>query len=205
MGYQKIIDYVKRNGPRSVCVEAGHVYMNEYPSEMHRKLASVGADISIQISQSGCNVSKVLFVDDYNPSHSDFCLDLPKYIKVLSEEGFAPDIVTFEANLVAPAKNIIRELNGRVVHNADGNSYLNSDRILCGGRPTCNLLDAALYVAKLSIFELAITVLPKYIKDNNTYIHQQKKVKRILKEIGYKDPSIINVFLSNDGDLEVFT
>lgn len=205
MKYEKITEYLERNNPRSVCVEAGHVYMNEKPNETHSRLASIGAEISKQINQKGCNVSKILFVDNYNPSPNDFCLDLPEYIRHLSDCDFAPDIITFEADLVIPSQNIIQALGSKIRHSADdGNTYLNKDRILCRGKPTCNLLDTALYVAKLSIFELAITVLPKYINNKDTYIKQQEKVRRILEAIGYSRPSIINVFLSDDGNMEIF-
>lgn len=85
MKYERITEYLEKNNPRSVCVEAGHIYMDEEPNEAHGRLASVGAEISKRINQKGCKVSKILFVDNYNPSPNDFCLDLQKYIKHLSD------------------------------------------------------------------------------------------------------------------------
>jgi hypothetical protein len=194
----KVLDLLKKNQPRSVCVETSHIYMNEDPGETHDLAAQIGARIAIEAEKHGSIVARHLFIDNFNPSPESFKLDVDEYISRLCEKSFSPQVVTFEAALELPAQNILHALNGKT-HRYEGDVFLTEKKIklISCGRPTCNLLDASLYVAKLSMFELAITILPFAFKD------QQQKVMRILNVLGYTRLPIINVFYDKDKQVSV--
>jgi len=191
MDITKILDLLKERQLRSVCVEAAHIYMNEDPNETHDFTAKIGADIANAIEKHGGVVSRHLFIDNFNPGPESFKLDVNKYISRLNGNNFSPQVVTFETDLELPAKNILYALNGKIDRFGE-DVFLKEKgvKLISGGRPTCNLLDASLYVAKLSMFQLAITVLPLSWKN------QQNKVRRILNELGYVRLPIINVFVN---------
>lgn len=194
----KVLELLKKNQPRSVCVETSHIYMNEDPDEMHDLAAQIGARVAVEAEKHGSVVARHLFIDNFNPSPESFKLDVDKYVSRLRGKGFNPQMVTFEAALELPAQNIIYALNGKT-HRHEGDVFLTEKKIklISCGRPTCNLLDASLYVAKLSMFELAITILPLAFKD------QQKKVMHILNVLGYTRLPIVNVFYDKDKQISV--
>lgn len=181
-----------------MCVETSHIYMDEEPNETHDLAAQIGSRIVVEVEKHGSIVARHLFIDNFNPSPERFRLDVDKYISRLREKGFDPHVVTFEAALALPAQNILYALNGKTYRD-EGDVFLtegNTKLISCG-RPTCSLLDASLYMAKLSMFELIITILPREFKE------QQKKVMRILNALGYTRLPIVNVFHENNGSITV--
>ncbi len=194
----QVVDLLRKNQPRSVCVETSHIYMDEEPNETHDLAAQIGSRIVVEVEKHGSIVARHLFIDNFNPSPERFRLDVDKYISRLREKGFDPHVVTFEAALALPAQNILYALNGKTYRD-EGDVFLtegNTKLISCG-RPTCSLLDASLYMAKLSMFELIITILPREFKE------QQKKVMRILNALGYTRLPIVNVFHENNGSITV--
>jgi len=168
--FLEISKWIKKNKPSSVCIETAHIYMDEAPNKQHELAAQIGSGIVKTVERERCLSTKHLFIDNYNPDPKNFILDIDKYIEMLSEFGFRPNIITFETSLEIPAKNLLIELKEETVHR-EHNVYLNSRQILlmAHNRPTCSLLDTALYIAKLSMFELVITILPKSFRE------QQKK------------------------------
>lgn len=198
MYISKIVEVLKKNQPKSVCVEAAHIYMNEDPNETHEFAARIGANIADEIGKYGSIVARHLFIDNFNPSPESFTLNVDEYILRLRKNGFDPQVVTFEAALELSAQNILYTLNGKT-HRHEGDIFLSEKKIklVSCGRPTCNLLDASLYVAKLSMFELAITILPL------TFKNQQKKVMHILNALGYNRIPIINVFYGEDNKINL--
>ncbi|MBI3458788.1 hypothetical protein HY061_00805 [Candidatus Azambacteria bacterium] len=163
--------------------------MDEDPNKTHDFSAQIGARISDEIEKLGGIVAKQLFIDNFHPDPKSFKLDVDKYVLRLGDNGFTPHVVMFETDLELPAKNILHTLNGKT-HRKEEGVFLTEKNIqlMSGDRPSCNLLDASLYVAKLSMFQLSITILPLSWKD------QQKNVMRILGALGYTRLPIVNVF-----------
>lgn len=198
MDFSEIHRWVDKHQPRSVCVEAAHIYMNATPNDEHYFSAQVGARLSEELETKDCFVSKMLFIDNYNPGPDEFVLDVEGYLAHLRQEEFGPNIVTFETALELPARNLLMSLNNNV-YKLEGRIFLNHRNILVMDheRPTCNLLDATLYVAKFSLFELSITVLP------NSYKTQQASVRRVLRALGYTHLSIINVYFDENRQITI--
>lgn len=196
MDFSLIEQWIKKNNPASICIEAAHIYLDETPNGQHTTSAKIGAEIFQKLDSNGkaILVTNQLFVDDFHPKTQNVVLE--EYIGTLREVGFEPDILTFEKKMELPAKNLLATLKG-FVKCKNGNYYLNHGNILVlkDDVPTCCLLDAALYVAKISMFDLAITVLPE------EYKKQQKKVFHILRALGYDNPPIINVFFNEKGEI----
>lgn len=196
MDISLIEGWIRDNKPASICVEAAHIYLDETPNGQHSESARIGAEIAQKLSGNGVLVTNQLFVDDFHPAKKT--LDLKKYMDSLVKIGFTPDLLTFEKKMELPAKNLLAILNG-IAQRKNGNCYLasssNNILIMKEDAPTCSLLDAALYVAKISMFDLAITVLPKMYKG------QQKKVFHILRALGYENPPIINVYFNGKEEI----
>lgn len=191
MDIKEIYGWAYKNKPYSICVEAAHIYMDEKPDESHKISAQIGAELMARLKEDGHMVTKQLFIDDYNPNPANFVLDVDSYLELIGSYGFSPDILTFESSLEMPANNLLAKIitqNNLVRHQQK--VYLEKKKacLVNNNRPTCNLLDAALYIAKLSMFEMAITVLPKSLKG------QQKKVQKILKILGYYKIPIFNIY-----------
>lgn len=193
MNLFEISEWMKVNKLQSVCIEAAHIYMNEKPNESHDLAAQIAGEISKHLKLQGCKVSNNLFIDDYHPKPEEFTLCIKDYLSRLATHEFAPDIITYESALKIPAHNLAKtlDLKKEVTHSGE-KTVLNHKKILLlsSGSPTCNLLDAAFYVAKLSIFEVAITVLPV------RYEEHQAKVRKILRKLGYGRPKIVNIFFT---------
>lgn len=189
---------LKKNQPRSVCVEAAHIYMDEDPGATHDSAAQIGARIATEVEKHGSIVARQLFIDNFNPNPEEFKLNIDEYISRLRKSGFDPKIVTFESTLALPARNILHALNG-LTYRHEKDVFLTEKRIklISCDRPTCSLLDATLYVAKLSMFDLIITVLPHEFRE------QQKKVMRVLGALGYTRLPIVNVFYDKEGRTDV--
>ena len=116
----------------------------------------------------------MLFIDNYHPSPKEFTLDVSRYEDRLIQQGFGPHIVTYESMLDLPARNLLQSLNEDAYR-----------------------LDAALYVAKFSLFELVITTL------FSSYKSQQASVRRVLRALGYTHLPIINIYFNDDRQITV--
>lgn len=190
-----------------VCVEAGHIYTDEVPTQSHETGASVGSKVSALLGEMGFDVQKMLFVDDYNAQSSD--LDLGSYQDLISCHGFTPEVTVMESTLVQEAEEIVTSLQeqGLTEENRNGavilkKSYKREKDIVLRKSPAmgfmsgCAALDAALYLRKSKTAELCVTVLHREWKD------QQASVKKILKALGKEIP-ILEVYYNDEGDIEV--
>ena len=187
----EMLIWIRKNNPVSACVEAAHIYMDETPGEQHLQSATIGKRIADELSKKNLLVSKALFIDDYNPDSNSWVLDVDKYVDCLMLAGFSPDIITMESSLEIPAMILFSKLKieNNLVHEENG-IYLEKKKacLTMDGRPVCNLLDAALYVAKMSMFDLVVTVLPRSFRG------QQKKTRKILRSMGYFKLPIFNIY-----------
>lgn len=190
------------------CVEAGHIYTDEIPSRRHEIGAIVGKNVSSVLEGMGIRVQRMLFVDDYNAQSQD--LDISGYKSSISRHGFVPDQLIFESSLTKEAEKVIAALEEQNLTQADRNGtiILKKDRkgeqtvVLRkspkkGATPACAALDAALYLKKSAQADMCVTVLHSEWKD------QQDKVKKVLKALGKDNTPILEVYYTDDGEIEV--
>ncbi|MBS3134459.1 hypothetical protein J4214_04480 [Candidatus Woesearchaeota archaeon] len=210
------------NGKKSnIAIEAGHIYTNENPALEHQVGVALGNLLSDYLALFGAKVEKWLFIDNYNPQFEEKPqdLDITGYISLLSQLGFTPDKIVYEANLVEHAKEIITYLqkNGYASLHHNGKTILHKEKILLydpgSEKYMCALLDACLYLQKLKQADGCITVL------DQQYAAQQKGTLTILKKLGADTTTIFpffytasnskthssvdssNVFANGNGDL----
>jgi hypothetical protein len=182
----------------SIIVEAGHIYTNEQPGLEHKVGAEWGNLLSSYLALFGAEIKKWLFIDNYNPGFEEKPqeLDAISYIGLLSELGFAPDRVVYEADLTEHAKEILGylEKHSYAGPHHTGKTVLYKGKILLYDPKTdkymCALLDACLYLQKLEIADGCITVLDKQ------YATQQKGTLTILKKLGVDTTAIFPFYYS---------
>lgn len=193
----RIIEFVRKNDIRSVCIEAAHIYSDEKVNTEHLQSAKLGAELSKLLDSEKVLVKNMLFIDDYHPkSH---ILNINEYLDMLVSQGFIPDLVVWEKDLALMATNLTYSLNGQTQKEAGRISLIkpNLTLINADGELSCNILDATLYASKFSLFQLSITVLPA------TFKGQQKNVRKVLKALGYDTTPMANVFFESDGNINV--
>jgi hypothetical protein len=199
-----IIRLLKERNIQTVCVEAGHIYVDEKPGEQHKLGLRIGGMACETLSEVVPRVIKMLFIDDYNPKVS--ILDLGSYLELTRECGFYPDVVIKEAHLVDEAHILIKklELSGDTVMHPAGHTHTRRKNIRLrhsNERFTCCALDAALYLRKFRDYGFTITVLPG--DTGAQYKKQQDNVRRLLGMVGINEPPMANIFFSQDGNLTI--
>lgn len=194
------------NGKSKIIVEAGHIYTNEQPTLEHQVGATWGNLLSSYLALFGAEIERWLFIDNYNPQFEKKPQDLKvaDYVSSLSQWGFTPDKVVFEADLVEPAKDIIVRLQkqGYAGRHHNGKTVLHRRNILLydpeyrgrNGKESekymCPLLDACLYLQKLEQADGCITVL------DQKYAREQKETLTILKKLGTDTTKVFPFFYS---------
>ena len=187
------------NGNKSrIIVEAGHIYTNEHPTSEHQVGATWGNLLSSYLALFGAETAKWLFIDNYNPQFEEKPrdLDIADYVSLLSQWGFAPDKVVYEADLVEHAKEVVTYLQkqGYAGEYHNGKTVLHKEKILLydpeNEKYMCSLLDACLYLKKLEQADGCITIL------NQQYASQQKGTLTILKKLGADTTTVFPFFYS---------
>jgi len=198
--FREVIHVLRKKRARQVCIEAGHIYVNEEPGESHVSSLKAGGELSRELQVAQISHRRCLFVDDFNPDTN--ILDLDNYLSLATESGFKPDKVFMESSLQEEAWGLLRELDGQ-----ENVRYKGSERytkkhnvrlINSQSRPTCCLLDAAFYKRRLECFDYAITVLPG--DSCHGYKNQQKGVRQILRLLGNRKLPIIVVYYYENGE-----
>ncbi len=191
----------------SIIVEAGHIYTNEHPTLEHQVGARWGNMLSNYLALFGAETTKWLFIDNYNPQFEEKPQDLQiaDYVGLLSQLGFAPDKVVYEADLVEHAKEVVSYLQkqGYAGEHHNGKTILHKGNILLYDpeheKYMCSLLDACLYLQKLEQADGCITVL------DEQYASQQKGTLTILKKLNADVATIFPFFYSTkDSPLHLF-
>lgn len=189
---------------KKICIEAGHIYVDEEPNGQHHQSLRIGAVFAEILGRHLPNVKKMLFVDDYNPKTS--CLDIGKYVETAAELGFRPDILVWESSLCRDAKHITDRLLKDGAAHLDGQGHVctrkqNIRLKYATGKFTCSALDAALYLHKLDKHDFAITILPD--GSAHEYRKQQRNVRRLLRILGRTEVPIANVYFDIDGNFVI--
>lgn len=199
---QELIRILKGRKVTNVCVEAGHIYVNESPIPEHVRGLEIGADICGGLAFNGIRSSKMVLVDDYNPSENVFCLR--RYNELARGCGFEPDKVVMESSMVAGAQLVISELDSRKLV-ARRNDFITTARYnvrLCAARKmSCCVLDAAFYLQKLETHDFCVTVLPGG-SPLHSYKSQQRHVRQILRLLGYAQLPLAVVYFWQDGTID---
>ncbi len=182
----------------SIIIEAGHIYTNEQPTLEHQISATWGNMLSNYLALFGAGITKWLFIDNYNPQFEkkpqDF--EVKNYVSLLSQWGFSPDKITYEADLVGYAKEVVSYLQkqGYAGEHHNGKTILHKGKILLYDsekeKYMCSLLDACLYLQKLEQADGCITIL------DQQYASQQKGTLTILKKLGANVSAIFPFFYS---------
>ena len=179
-----------------IIIEAAHIYTYEHTAPEHLISAQIGASISQYFHLLGAKVEHWLFIDNYNHhfENKPEILDLQDHVHKISEQGWKPHHLVFEKDLVTSAHQILETLlkeqyakehsSGAIIL-AKGNILLYDPHVR---RYSCSLLDASLYIQKLSTSSTCITVLPQ------EYHTQQCATKLILKKLGVDTKDIHSVY-----------
>lgn len=192
------LTFPKKQNKTKIVIEAGHIYTNEQPSLEHKIGATWGNLLSNYLELFGAEIKQWLFIDNYNPLFEDKPQDLSieNYVKELSQTGFIPDKIVYEADLINQAKEIINYLekkNYAGKHKKDKTALYKGKVLLYDSEKDkymCSLLDACLYLKKLEQADSCITILDK------KYIHQQKGTLAILKKLDVEVNKIFPFFYS---------
>ena len=192
------------NGKKSsIIVEAGHIYTNERPTLEHQVGATWGNLLSSYLALFGAEIEKWLFIDNYNPQFEENPqnFDVADYTSSLSQWGFTPAKVVYEADLIGHAEEVIGYLqkHGYAGKHHNGKTVLHKGKILLYDpekeKYMCSLLDACLYLQKLEQADGCITVL------DQQYASQQKGTLTILKKLGADTTNIFPFFYSTPNSL----
>jgi hypothetical protein len=190
----------------SVVLEAAHIYADKQPNCEQQKGAVLAAAV---YSGVGIPAIRTLLIDDYNVSEKT--LDINAYLVWLTDHGYAPDEVIMETDLVPAAHELLEEIRDTVPakklstpkydpwqkNGALGlwTSVGKVSLLTTGGRPSCALLDAALYLRKSQLAPICLTVLPQ------EYSTQQVATHAILKRISKSVP-VVNLYFNPAGETE---
>ncbi|MBL7150907.1 hypothetical protein ISS86_03175 [Candidatus Microgenomates bacterium] len=211
--------------PKSVCVEAAHVYVGESFSEEHKLGAEIGADILAHLADLGIKSCAMLFIDDL-PEHNKqlnpgcYSQDPEGFQASLNDHGFCPEKFVLESSLVQGAQILINKLEfkgiaksrkrksyaigerrkvfPRFAPSAPGGGlfYLERVDMFNDTTPVCAVLDAALYLEKLRESDVCITVL------SDSYKKEQERAKFLVRALGNKQ-TIINVYFNEEGEIDI--
>lgn len=191
------------NESESVVVEAAHIYADREPGQEQQTGALLAARISAGLKPG---VVRTLLIDDYNVNGKS--LDVKAYLSWLADFGYNPDHVFMESDLVSDAHELIKELKEKIPSKklwAPRNDpwkqnhglafWTKHDKVFLvtsQNRPSCPVLDTALYFRKRKLGGEALTILPE------TYLPQQRAVKAIMEKLERQVP-IVNLYFGPNG------
>lgn len=224
MSNQAEKDYtaVLRNiDPANVLLEMGHVYLSPdylgrdestFVTDEEMQGVQIGLALMDELCREGFPVQSILFVDDFHgfvdaegfDDNPDLENKLRDILDVFAEMGFQPDKVISEAGMTTSAWYLYSLLkqNGSVNGGAKQLSEMYGKASLKNGtkdeeRPSCSLIDAALYLTKVGPTNgnHAITVI------HQKYKPQQLEVKQILLAYGMVHPNVSVVYYDDSGEV----
>lgn len=211
----------------SVVIEAGHVYQYE-TLENEDLVASLEAQfnqamiLESHLRQRGVAVSRMLFIDDYNPhpetGEMHQHLDEVAYFKLAEAHGYGPFQVVYESDMAPLAEALIDHMLhvqgiAKVEEEAgDDRRILLQHRnieLKRGDKVSCAALDAALCLVKYAfVAESSVNALPPvpHVEQSDnlesfSYQTQQRKTRKILYEhLNTRVLPFFNVFVSSEAE-----
>lgn len=186
----------------SMVVEAAHIYANKQPGLEQQKGVYLASKVCSGLT---IPVTRILFIDDFNVSARS--LDTKDYLAWLADQGYTPDEVVMESDLVPSAQELLKEIKDVVpakklsvprhgpwqVNGALGlwTPVGKVPLLTAGGRPSCALLDASFYLIKSKKGSVSFTILP------HEYSPQQDATLAILRRINKFVP-VVNLYFHLD-------
>lgn len=196
----QLAEYTQR--ANSVVVEAAHIYANKQPGLEQQKGAYLASKVCSGLT---IPVTRILLIDDFNVSARS--LDTKDYLAWLADQGYAPDEVVMESDLIPSAQELLKEIKEIVpakklsaprydpwqVNGALGlwTPVGKVPLLTAGGRPSCALLDASFYLIKSKKGSVSFTILPY------EYSPQQAATFAILSRINRFVP-VVNLYFQID-------
>jgi hypothetical protein len=171
----------RKSKSNAVTIEFGHIYTDETFTESHAKTLQAGSIMSSLMQDKGYEVSRILFVDNYNPeSSTDFCLQ--DYLEFASDQAAFFDFVVYESDMQQIAQSLIEYFKAEslAVSENDQKLKLGSGSMLLTkpNKYACSLLDASFALLRMQTFNAsALNVLDAHYKP------QQRNVRAILAQI----------------------
>lgn len=196
-----------------VVVEAAHIYADNEPGQEQQVSSLVASEVLACLNKP---THKTLLIDDIHITSPTLNLDF--YTQWLAEQGYSVDEVVMESSLIQDSKQLLDQLRAvvppRKLVSAKKEPWELNGSMATGlwtevgkvslltpaGQPTCNLLDAALYIKKAQVGETCVTILPTPDGQNN-YVKQQLQTLAVLRRVR-PDISVVNIFFNpnNFGD-----
>lgn len=189
--------------PGQICLEAGHIYVDEQPTDdCHYQAVTLAVELQGRLILDGLKPVPILFIDDYNPKKTTLCQR--QYLSAIRSQGYDPVEVVMESQMVEGASKIIETLTEQgQVHERDGMLLTNKHRLCLrkkDGKLSCSALDAALYQYRFAKWPpLSITVLPG--DSDRRYQDQQRNTRRLLRLLGWETLPMANVYFRQNGEL----
>jgi hypothetical protein len=91
--------------PSKVSIEYAHIYTNQYISEEHQLSVNVLSEVIASNKLKAGQFSLVVMVDDY--SFPDPSFDYESFVQWLSEQGFNPDLLFRESQLIPVCDRVL--------------------------------------------------------------------------------------------------
>lgn len=129
---------------KQISVEYARIYTNQHISEEHQLSVNVLSETEKNIEADDNKTSLVVLVDDY--SFPDPSFDYPSFAKWLEEQGFKPDLLFRESQLI-PVCDEVLGIIGDESLKSQISDYINSKKY------PCSLFIAAWYLLRLGKLE----------------------------------------------------
>lgn len=137
---------------RTVSIEYAHIYTNQRISNEHEISVEILAQVKQEVLQAGQDMSLVVMVDDY--SFPDPTFDYDEFSSWLSSQGYTPDIMIRESQLIPVCDEVLKLMNNDKLKNQI------SDYIKAKKYP-CSLFIAAWYLLRLG--KISSPLLPSHL------------------------------------------
>ena len=135
-----------------VSIEYAHIYTNQHITDEHKLSVEVLNEVETSAKSQGKDVSLVVMVDEY--SFPDPTFDYASFSKWLKSEGYGPDLLFRESQLIPVCDNVLslmenHELKSQIIDYIKAKKY------------PCSLFIAAWYLMRLGKIESAL--FPSYL------------------------------------------
>lgn len=176
---------------KDASIEYAHIYSNSEISKEHKTAVEILGSVKRQQDSDGNTYSLVVLVDDY--SFPDPTFDYEAYVSWLAEQGFKPDFVYRESQLIPLCDEVLKlisdtKLKSKLV------SYIKAKKY------PCSLFIAAWYLLRLGLLKhpafdeniaakKLINILPdsfKPFEDDGLQIIAATQHKDAVKQISYE-------------------
>ncbi|TAK88913.1 hypothetical protein EPO04_02250 [Patescibacteria group bacterium] len=174
-----------------VSVEYAHIYTNQQIAEEHQVSLQVLSGVTQELENAGKSSSLVVLVDDY--SFPDPSFDYSKFSEWLETQGFKPDLLFRESQLIPVCDEVLSLVNDTQLK-TQINDYIRAKKY------PCSLFIAAWYLLRLGkiqsqLYPVAlqsdelINILPESFKpfeDKGLEIIKATKFANAADSISYK-------------------